>query len=298
MKEDDQADYVIVILSGRAKICVEENGRERVIAERGPGQLIGEHAALRISVRPASVIALETVQALVMRTGEFASFLSAHPAVLEIVESQLYDRPNESQGRQAQLRQSLNGENCTVMLSDVVGFGARARTDEDRRIIRAALFRITHSAMRRLPDVWSWEDRGDGLLIVIPPTVPTAEVIQYLHAGLPAALEEHNQAYRDSASIQLRVAVNVGPVTSDVMGISGEAIIVTARLIEAPQFKKAMHETGADLGVIASTFIYDTVIRHHPRMAGYYQVQVDVKESSILGWIKLFGGLNDSLRRR
>jgi CRP-like cAMP-binding protein len=289
MKEDDQADHVIVILSGRAKICVEENGRERIIAERGPGQLVGEHAALRISVRPASVIALETVQALVVRTGEFASFISAHPTVLEIVESQLYDRLTEGQGRQARLRQFLNGENCTVMLSDVVGFGARSRTDEDRRIIRGALFRITHAAMRGIPDVWSWEDRGDGLLMVIPPNVPSAEVVQHLHSGLPTALEEHNRAYRDSARIQLRVAVNVGPVTSDAMGISGEAIIITARLVEAPLFKKAMDETGANLGVIASTFIYDTVIRHDPQMAGYSQVRVDVKESSILGWIKLFG---------
>jgi hypothetical protein len=143
--------------------------------------------------------------------------------------------------------------------------------------------------MRGIPNVWSWEDRGDGLLMVIPPTFPTAEVVEHLHAGLPAALEEHNRTHRDPARIQLRVGVNVGPVTSDEMGFSGEAIIVTARLVEAPPFKKAMDETGANLGIIASTFIYETVIRHHPHMIGYSQVRVDVKESSILGWTKLFG---------
>jgi hypothetical protein len=183
----------------------------------------------------------------------------------------------------------LNGENCTVVLSDVVGFGARSRTDEDRRIIRETLFRMTHAAMRGIPDVWPWEDRGDGLLMVIPPSIPTAEVIEHLHAGLPAALEEHNRTHPDSARIQLRVAVNVGPVTSDDIGISGEAIIVAARLVEAPPFKEAMDETRANLGIIASTFIYETVVRHHPHMVGYSQVRVDVKESSILGWLKLFG---------
>jgi CRP-like cAMP-binding protein len=88
--EGDQANYVIVILSGRTKISVDENGRERILAERGPGQLVGERAALQISVRSANVVALDTVQALVVRTGDFAAFISAHPAVLGIVESQLY----------------------------------------------------------------------------------------------------------------------------------------------------------------------------------------------------------------
>ena len=76
--ESDQADYVIVILSGRTKISIEENGREQILAERGPGQLVGERAALQMSVRSANVIALETVQALVVRTGDFAAFVSAH----------------------------------------------------------------------------------------------------------------------------------------------------------------------------------------------------------------------------
>ena len=95
IQEGDRADHVIVILGGRTKICIEENGNERVLAERGPGQLVGERGALQVSVRSASVIALETVQALVVRTTDFAAFISAHPAVLKIVESQLYDRLTE-----------------------------------------------------------------------------------------------------------------------------------------------------------------------------------------------------------
>lgn len=300
IREGDRADHVIVILSGRTKICTEENGTERVLAERGLGQLVGERGALQVSVRSASVIALETVQALVVRTADFAAFISAHPAVLKIVESQLYDRLTEHPtGRAgsggilaehpAQRLHSLNGENCTVLLSDVVGFGARTRTDEDRRIIREALFSITHAVLQGIPDVWSWDDRGDGLLTVVPPSVPTAKVIEHLHKDLPAALDEHNRVYHDAARIQLRVAVNVGPVASDSMGVSGEAIIVTARLVEAPQFKRAMDASGASLGVIASTFIYETVIKHSRDLTGYSQVQVDVKETSVAAWLKVFG---------
>jgi hypothetical protein len=316
MQEGEQADHVIVILGGRTKICVNENGRERVLAERGPGQLVGERGALQVSVRSASVIALETVRALVARTWDFAAFISAHPKVLDIVESQLNDRlteeptgygpddsPDAFRGILADGKvtadwptstlstrhpQLLNGENCTVILSDVVGFGARARNDEDRRIIREALFNMTHAALQGMPDLWSWDDRGDGLLTVVPPSVPTAKVIEHLLRELPRALEGHNLAHRDSSRIQLRVAINVGPVASDTMGVSGEAIIVAARLLEAPLFKEAIGNSVASLGVIASTFIYENVIRHGSDLTGYSQIQVDVKESSILAWVKLF----------
>lgn len=310
--EGDQADYVIVILSGRTKICVEENGGERILAERGPGQLIGERAVLQVNVRSASVIALDRVQALVARTGDFATFVSAHPRVLGIVESQLYGRHIEDParygpdvlaelpigraafgsrpaGRLTPLRQPLNGENCTVILSDVVGFGSRARTDEDRRVIRESLFSMTHIALQDLPDIWSWDDRGDGLLTVVPPSVPTALVIRHLHKELPAALDEHNHAHRDPARIRLRVAINVGPVATDTMGVSGEAIIVTARLVEAPLFKEAMENNQASLGIIASGFIYETVIRHDLGLSGYSRVQVNVKESRFPAWMRLFG---------
>jgi hypothetical protein len=85
------------------------------------------------------------------------------------------------------------------------------------------------------------------------------------------------------------VAINVGPVITDTMGVSGEAIIVTARLVEAPLFKEAMEKGQANLGIIASTFIYETVIRHDLGLTAYSQVQVDVKESSFAAWMKLFG---------
>jgi hypothetical protein len=185
----------------------------------------------------------------------------------------------------------LVGENCTVILSDVVGFGADTRNDEDRRIIREALFSMTHTVLQSLPDVWSWDDRGDGLLTVVSPSVPTAVVVAHLHKELPAALEEHNRVYPASARIQLRVAIDVGPVVSDAMGVSGEAIIVTARLIEAPLLKNAMDQGGASLGIIASPFIYKSVVRHGPYVEGYSEVRVDVKESSIVAWMKLFDTL-------
>ena len=323
MHEGERADHVIVILGGRTRICVDENGRERVLAERGLGQLVGERGALQVSVRSATVIALEMVWALVVQTKDFAAFISAHPRVLALVQHQRYERDSEEpveyghdNGGRDRFRagpassmavtdqpgndlaaehsqqhpQPFNGENCTVLLSDVVAFGARTRNDKDRRIIREALFGMTHLALRGIPDVWS-EDRGDGLLTVVPPSVSTGRVLDQVLKKLLTALEWHNFAQRDSARFQLRFAVNVGPVVSDTMGVSGEAIIVVARLVEASSFKQAIAKSTASLGVIASPFVYETVIRHgsNPSDVGAYsQVPVEVKESYTTAWIKLF----------
>jgi hypothetical protein len=313
MEEGERADYVMVVLGGRAKVVVDDNGTERVLAVRGLGQLIGERAALEISVRSATVIALEMVWALVVHTRDFAAFLSAHPRVRSIVESQRHYRgitePDGRQrnddpggsgtgtvdsrvgdadfvGRWRRRPRRLQGENCTVSLTDVVDFGARTRTDDDRLSIRESLFRMTRDAVRGFPDV-QFEDRGDGFLTVVPPDVTTAQVIGQALSEMSAALALHNSTQRESAQFKLRLALNVGPVVSDV-GVSGETIIVTARLVDAPDFKNALTRSSASLGLIVSPFIYETVIRHgaDPRdAAAYSQVRVEVKESDTQAWI-------------
>jgi CRP-like cAMP-binding protein len=318
MQQGEPADYVLVILGGRASIRVNDNGNERVLAERGRGQLIGESGALQVSTRSANVVVLEMIWALVVQTRDFAAFLSSNPRILDFVQEQSRDRgtyqpdghhhsdragfhatsadgmtmrqPNDAPAGQ---QQSLRGENCTVVLTDVVGFGGSSRTDTDRGLIRDALFKMIQEATQDLQDVRS-EDRGDGILIVIPPNVPTAEAIDQLLRALPRALDQHNssQRNRNSARFQLRLSASVGPVASDKMGVSGEAIIVAARLVEAPAFKEAFVGSTARLGIIVSQFVYDTVIRHSPDLdyvASYFEIRVEVKELSTTAWMKLIG---------
>jgi CRP-like cAMP-binding protein/class 3 adenylate cyclase len=322
MREGDLADHVMVIIEGHAEVCVDENGWERVLAERGPGELVGERGGLQLRVRSASVIALDTVRVLTVRTGDFHAFVNGHPKVFDIVEQQLYDRLTEAPaGHQDGFRPRdasatpgitrptiirpvhrpvtggaipslppLNGENCAIVYSDVVGFSSADRNDADRLAIRMALFGITRRILLDIPGAWS-QDRGDGLLTVIPPNVPTADVMALLHKGLPSALDRHNRTDRRATRFQLRIAVDVGPVTSDTMGVSGEAIIIAARLLEAAAFKAAFAGSTANLGVIASQFVFEAVIRHSPNpldLAGYSQVPVEVKGLTTLAWMRLF----------
>jgi CRP-like cAMP-binding protein len=310
MEEGETADHVVVILTGRTKICIWDSGTEHIIAKRGPGELIGERAALRVSVRSATVVALEQVRALVVTTADFASFLSRYPDVLHLVEDQIYERLTKDSARRYrdQLQHAwevgrakvprfgrsspvrLTGENCTVVFSDVVAFGARIRNDEHRRTVRRELTKMTFEAIQALWGCCCWEDRGDGHLIVIAPSVPTVQVLRALFIALPDALRKHNLLYGPGAQIQLKIALDVGPVTGDESGVSGQVIINSARFLDAPPFKKAMAETHAALGFVVSDFVYQSAVSlaECPTDPGSYStIDVRVKEMYQTAWMFL-----------
>lgn len=298
MGQGEPADQVIVIFGGRTKISVHKDSKESVLAIRGLGQLVGERAAFESGIRSATVTALEVVWAMVVRSEDFATFIAAHPRVVSILYDQLYSRltegPTESGVAAAEPAISfpqrrlrvLNGENCTVVLSSVVGFGARI--PGDRLLIREALRAMMAAALQGVPDIRT-VDQGDGFLTVLPPNVSTAEIMSRLFKELPAAIERHNKSQHDSARIQLRLAINVGPVFGDIEEFSGEVILVTSRLLEAPYFEEATAEN-AILTVVISPFVFETVIRPGPdlnEVASYRQVPVEVRGSSTIAWMKM-----------
>lgn len=98
MREGAPAGEVMVIVGGWTKVWVGEDGRERIIAERGPGDLIGEGGTVPGNVRSASVVAVGTVQALIMTTADYAAFVSRHPGVPDLVEKQTSDRGTDRSG--------------------------------------------------------------------------------------------------------------------------------------------------------------------------------------------------------
>jgi CRP-like cAMP-binding protein len=312
MSEGDQANYVMVIRSGWTQITVRDSDGKRVVAERGPGQLVGERAALRRNVRSATVTALDEVTVLVMKTVDFASFINAHPRVLDVVENQIYDRLLENPDGYAQegwpvplpstgvsrvlharlqsQSQSLEGQNCTVLLTDVVGFGALHRTDHDRRIIRREGLEMMQESLGPLWEACISQDRGDGLLIVAPAQIPTVRIIERVNRELPDRLRLHNRTYSESARIHLRISAHVGPVVGDDLGVTGETIIRAARLVEAPVLKETMAHTGTGLGIIVSEFVYEIAIEHIGNFidaAEYTKVDVSNKEFRGSAWVRL-----------
>jgi CRP-like cAMP-binding protein len=316
----DPARHIYIIRTGRIQISVTDGAGGRQIATRGPGDVVGERAALQVQPRSASGVALTRVRALVVATADFAEFLRRYPRVLDVLERQVYERLTEDRlpviRRRARSRPAApsvppvpsvpsvpapaearsarwTGQNCTIFFADVASFSGRGRIDPDRLVIRDVLYAMLRDAFDYSGVGWSechHEDRGDGVLVIVPPGTATSLLADPLTTRLADSLACHNSVADDPAKIQLRMALHVGPVVSDAEGVSGESIIQAARILEAPVLKRELARTGADLGIIVSGFVHETVIRH--LRAGehtYQRVRVKVKESSLMAWMSLAG---------
>ncbi len=78
--EHDSSDRVLFVLTGRVKIAsTSEDGRERVLAFRGPGEAVGELSAIDGKPRSATVLAVDPVEALVVPAADFRAFLARSP---------------------------------------------------------------------------------------------------------------------------------------------------------------------------------------------------------------------------
>ena len=84
MLEGDRSDHLLLVREGRLKIVrTNDDGRESLVAVRGPNELVGELNALCGSDAPraASVVALDDVTVQSITAGEFLDFVAARPSV-------------------------------------------------------------------------------------------------------------------------------------------------------------------------------------------------------------------------
>jgi CRP/FNR family cyclic AMP-dependent transcriptional regulator len=80
--EGGTSDRVVILVSGRVKVATTtEEGKEIVLAFRGPGDMLGELSAIDGEPRSATVEAIEPVESLAVAASDFRSFLLAYPDV-------------------------------------------------------------------------------------------------------------------------------------------------------------------------------------------------------------------------
>jgi len=185
--------------------------------------------------------------------------------------------------------------NCSILFTDVAGFGNPLRLDPDREVVRAALYDILRSSLAASGVPWAdcyYEDRGDGAVIVVPPTISTLRVVDPLIPELAARLRQYNRRASEVVLIQLRAALHVGPVGKDAEGLTGQAVISTARILDAPVVKERLADGRADLIFAVSDYVYDHVVRHGAGLVdsgAFEHVTGQVKESYVSAWIQLAG---------
>jgi CRP/FNR family transcriptional regulator, cyclic AMP receptor protein len=78
--QGEGTDYTLLILSGYVKVT--SGSSDRVVAVTGPGETVGEMAALDGEPRSASASALSDVEALYLPASAWLEFLYSHPRVM------------------------------------------------------------------------------------------------------------------------------------------------------------------------------------------------------------------------
>ncbi|HEY8481260.1 MAG TPA: Crp/Fnr family transcriptional regulator [Spirillospora sp.] len=124
--QGDDSDHLVVIESGWAKVTsCGEDGREVVLAVRGPGELVCESAVLGGRERSATVTALGPLRALVVPAARFTGFLDAHPGVWRLVSGTFVRRLDDA-ARRLQAHASAQGaRRLAILLADLADLSAR-----------------------------------------------------------------------------------------------------------------------------------------------------------------------------
>ena len=90
--------------------------------------------------------------------------------------------------------------------------------------------------------------------------------------------------------MQLRVAVNVGPVYRDEHGFAGEDVTYLCRMLDAQPLRRALSESGTELAFIVSDYVYDKLILRRHSLAdtsSFRRVKTQVKRTPVHAWIYL-----------
>jgi class 3 adenylate cyclase len=169
----------------------------------------------------------------------------------------------------------------TIVVVDVEGFGTQRRTP-DQVAVRNGLYRALQQAFREAHIPWAdcyHEDRGDGVFILAPAELPKGAFVESLPYVLVEALRQHNSTHCPQARIRLRMALHAGEIQYDDHGVTGTAINLAFRLLEAAPLKAAFAESPGVLAVITSSWFFDEVVHQSDVIdrAAYHSVQVTVK---------------------
>jgi hypothetical protein len=132
------------------------------------------------------------------------------------------------------------------------------------------------------------EDRGDGVLVLVPAGIPKTLFVDQLPNVLVDALIRHNRVHPAEEQIRLRLALHAGEITYDDHGVTGSAIIHTFRILDATTVKNALSDNLVVLAIIASGWFFDEVIRHseQSQARSYRPTDVTNKETSTRAWVR------------
>ncbi|MFE9745931.1 hypothetical protein ACFYOT_13570 [Saccharothrix saharensis] len=187
----------------------------------------------------------------------------------------------------------LHAVHRTVLVVDVSAFSGRPLTPQKE--IRLGLYAALETAFVDSGLKWSavdHEDRGDGVLVLVPPDVPKSRVVDGVPHGLLGQLRRYNATRNEDAQIRLRMAITAGEVQYDEEGVVGDEVTLAFRLLDAKPLRDALDRSTASFALIVSDRIYADVVRPDPAMnpESFRPVHADVKEVHERAWLHVPNG--------
>ncbi|MBB5959567.1 tetratricopeptide (TPR) repeat protein [Saccharothrix tamanrassetensis] len=180
----------------------------------------------------------------------------------------------------------------TIVVVDVEGFGDPSRTLPHQLGTRAGLYRVVAEALGAAGVPWEdcyHEDRGDGVLVLVPPGHAKAPLVEVLPGALVEAVRAHNDTSPAAQRTRLRVAVHAGEVVFDRHGVTSTAVTTAFRLLDAPPVRQALARSPGLVALVVSRWLFDEVVRQSAVLdpATFRPVPVEVKEFRDTAWIAL-----------
>jgi hypothetical protein len=182
-------------------------------------------------------------------------------------------------------------QHCVLFAVDIAQFTGDGRDDEVQLALREALYRLLIESFEGSGIPWRacvHEDRGDGVIVVIPAHMPTITVVDPLIKEIGTRLRRHNRLSSRVAQVRLRLAVHIGEVYRDGHGLAGKAVNHLFRMLDAPDLRQALRLSGTGLALIVSDYVYQSVIHGGPGNAdpaAYSEVIVRVKQFEARAWL-------------
>lgn len=128
--QGDEEHHVLILLSGHVRVAKSAaDGGEIVVGMRGPGDVLGELAALDARPRSATVRALVDVETLAVPGTRFARLCRDQPGIAWVLLGEMIDRLRESGRSRAEFGGGQTSQRIAALLLDLA-IRQGKRTDE------------------------------------------------------------------------------------------------------------------------------------------------------------------------
>jgi hypothetical protein len=182
-------------------------------------------------------------------------------------------------------------QHCVLFAVDIAQFTDARRDDEVQLALREALYRLLVDSFEGSGIPWAacvHEDRGDGVIVIVPAHMPTITIVDPLVDQIRTRLRRHNRLSSPVAQVRLRLAAHIGEVYRDMHGLAGKAVNHLFRMLDAPELRAVLAASDAEVALIVSDYLYESVIRGAPNgvdPTAYRQVTVRVKQFEACAWV-------------